>query len=498
MGTLRIFTTETVADIDPRLYGSFVEHLGRCVYTGIYEPGHPRADAEGWRMDTLSLARDLGISIVRYPGGNFVSNYRWEDGIGPRELRPRRLDLAWRATETNEVGTDEFASWCKMAGAAPMMAVNLGTRGIDAAVALLEYCNHPGGSTWSDLRRKNGHAEPHQIRTWCLGNELDGTWQIGNKTATEYGQLAGQTARAMRKFDRTLEIVAVGSTSPKLPTFLHWEQEVLTHCYDAVDAISLHNYLGHSGLSMADYLASPVTMDRQIRAVVTACDFIRARDRHRKEMMLSFDEWNVWDMVTTPGIARDHASWSEAPRQIEQIYSSIDALVFAGMLLNLLRHAKRVRMACVSQLVNVLGVIMTEPGGPAWRQSTYWPFMHCSRHGRGHLLETTLEGGHFHESSEYGPVPFIDAVATRNGDNIAVFVLNRGTEEARFDIKFEGGEWIVQGHDELVATLPEKSNSLHEPDAVGAHTAPASRVDRGNLELVLPPLSWHCVRLAAK
>lgn len=498
MASLRIFTSESVADIDPRLYGSFVEHLGRCVYTGIYEQGHPSADGDGWRTDVLDLTRELAVPIVRYPGGNFVSAYNWEDGIGPRDKRPRRLDFAWHTTETNEVGTDEFIDWCAKVGTAPMMAVNLGTRGVDEARRLLEYCNHPGGSALSDLRRANGHVAPHNIRTWCLGNEMDGPWQTGHKTAAEYGRLAAETARAMRQYDDTLELVAAGSSSPGLDSFLHWEQEVLGHCYSEVDAISLHLYLGLGELAPADYLASAARMERQIRDVIAACDFIRARDRHKKTMMLSFDEWNVWDMGRSPGEPPGFVRWTSAPAQVEQIYTGLDALVFAGMMLTLLRHAKRVRMACVAQLVNVIGLIMTEPGGPAWRQSIFWPFRDASRHGRGHLLESFLRGAAVHESAEFGPVPTLDAVATRNGDELTVFVLNRGDQDATLEVELDGpGAWRGVGHSALVVDQPAAANTAACPDAVVPSERPAPSVANGRLRLQLPALSWHCVRLAA-
>ena len=208
-----------IGEVDPRLYGSFIEHLGRAVYGGIYEPEHPTADDMGFRQDVLDLVRELGVPIIRYPGGNFVSGYDWEDGVGPVEERPRRLDLAWKTVETNRVGTNEFAAWAKRAGAEPMIAVNLGTRGTDAARNLVEYCNHPGGSYWSDLRRSHGAEEPHAVGVWCLGNEMDGPWQIGHKTAAEYGRLAVETAKAMKWVDPSIELVACGSSKAAMPTF---------------------------------------------------------------------------------------------------------------------------------------------------------------------------------------------------------------------------------------------------------------------------------------
>src|SRR5918997_1736716 len=231
-----------IGTVDPRLYGSFIEHLGRAVYGGIYEPGHPTADDMGFRRDVMDLVRELRVPIVRYPGGNFVSGYHWRDGVGPKAQRPRRRDLAWRSLETNEVGTDEFCTWAHRAGAEVYMAVNLGTRGIEDACNLVDYCNLPGGSYYSDLRIANGYREPHRIKTWCLGNEMDGPWQLGHKTADEYGALAATTAAGMKLVDPTIELVACGSSHCGMPTFGTWEATVLDHVYEYVDYLSLHQY----------------------------------------------------------------------------------------------------------------------------------------------------------------------------------------------------------------------------------------------------------------
>ena len=164
------------------------------------------------RGDVIELVRELDTPICRYPGGNFVSAYNWEDGIGPKENRPKRLDLAWHTTEPNQVGIHEFADWAEKAGTEMMLAVNLGSRGLDEARNFVEYVNHPGGSYWSRPARKNGRTEPWNCRLWCLGNEMDGPWQVGHKTADEYGHLANETAKAMRGFDPTLELVVCGSS----------------------------------------------------------------------------------------------------------------------------------------------------------------------------------------------------------------------------------------------------------------------------------------------
>ena len=304
VATITLNPAFRVGAVDRRLFGTFVEHMGRCVYTGIYEPGHPSADEHGFRGDVADLVRRLGPTVVRYPGGNFVSGYRWEDGIGPPDERPRRLDLAWKAIETNAVGVDEFTRWSRQVGLDPVMAVNLGTRGVQEAVDLLEYCNHPGGTALSELRRSNGAKDPHDIKVWCLGNELDGPWQVGHKTAAEYGRLAAETARAMRMVDPTIELVACGSSNSQMPTFGSWEATTLEHCYDLVDYVSLHTYYDPLPLDLPSFLASAVDLDRMIDAIVATADHVGARLKSRRKLKLSVDEWNVWSPVPVRGPGR--------------------------------------------------------------------------------------------------------------------------------------------------------------------------------------------------
>ena len=323
-----------LAQVDDRMYSSFIEHLGRAVYDGIYCPEHPTADADGFRQDLIELIRPLHIPLMRYPGGNFVSGYHWEDGVGPQEQRPRRLSRAWRALETNEVGTQEFIRWCGKIGAQVMMAVNLGTRGIDDACNLLEYCNHPGGTAYSDLRIAHGAAEPFRIRTWCLGNEMDGPWQIGHKTADEYGRLAVETARAMRRIDPGIELVASGSSYPEMPTFPDWEATVLGHVYEDADYLSLHQYLGDTTNNMQDYLAKSLTTEQFLQAVVATCDHVKAKKRSKKKMMLSFDEWNIWyHSLGKDDEIQEKSPWQKAPGLVEDVYNLADLALFLGAVL---------------------------------------------------------------------------------------------------------------------------------------------------------------------
>ena len=278
----------SIGRVDPRIYGSFIEHLGRAVYGGIYEPGHPTADKNGFRQDVIDMVRKLGVPVVRYPGGNFVSGFNWEDSVGPREQRPKRLDLAWFTTETNEVGLHEFCDWAKKADTQVMYAVNLGTRGPDAARNIVEYANHKGGSYWSDLRIKNGARNPLDIKLWCLGNEMDGPWQIGHKTAYEYGRTANEAAKVMKWVDPSIELVACGSAAHNMPTSGSWEYQILDECYENVDYVSLHRYYGNPTNDTAGFLARNMDLDDFIREVVAICDAVGGKKHAKKKQNLSF------------------------------------------------------------------------------------------------------------------------------------------------------------------------------------------------------------------
>ncbi|SNY05786.1 arabinosylfuranosidase ArfA [Paractinoplanes atraurantiacus] len=463
----------SVAPVDRRLFGSFVEHMGRCVYTGIFEPGHPTADDDGLRGDVLELVRELGVSTVRYPGGNFVSGYRWEDGVGPRGDRPRRLDLAWRALESNAFGLNEFMRWTGLAGVEPMMAVNLGTRGVEAAAELVEYCNLPDGTAAADLRRKHGVARPHDVKLWCLGNEMDGPWQIGSLTAVEYGQLAARAGHAMRRVDPSIELVACGSSNSGMPTFASWEATVLEQAYDQVDYISLHNYYDPEKYDEATFRASAVDLDGFIDDVVATADFVRAKLRRTKRIKLSLDEWNVWyqSRFTEP----EDREIEELPALIEDDYNDTDAMVVGNLLISMLRHADRLAVGCQAQLVNVIAPIRTEPGGRAWRQTIFHPFAHTARLARGTVLRPALTAPAM-ATGRHGEVPAVDAVATHDEESgaLTVFVVNRGTEPVPLTLDLRA--------------FPRHRLARH-------HTLTGETAVSPGSELVLPPVSWHALCL---
>jgi alpha-N-arabinofuranosidase len=484
-----------IGRIDNRIYGSFLEHIGRCIYGGIYDPGNPLSDERGFRKDVLALVREIGVPIIRYPGGNFVSGYNWEDGIGPRDRRPVRPDLAWFALETNQFGLDEFAGWAKAAETEVMMAVNLGSRGVDAAKNILEYCNFKEGTYWSDLRIKNGHKEPHNIKVWCLGNEMDGPWQIGHKTAEEYGRLACETAKVMKWLDPSLELVACGSSNSGMKTFPQWEAAVLEHTYDHVDYISLHHYFGNPENDAANYLAKNLDMENFIRTVTAACDFVKGKKRSRKTMYLSFDEWNVWYHALPEN--KKLLSWQKGPKFNEDIYNFEDALFVGLALITLLRHADRIKMACLAQLVNVIAPIMTSSEG-LYKQPIYYPYFYASKYGRGTALDCVIDSDKY-PCKDYGDVDSLDAIAVLNegGESMTIFAVNRdvsGDVETLFTLGGFQGFKIIE-HSVMTSPDLKAVNDMANPGRVKPAPGKGAVIEGEKLKLVLPRLSWNVLRL---
>jgi len=422
----------TIAPLDRNLFGSFLEHLGRAIYEGIYDPGSRLSDSNGLRNDVVDEIHQLGVPIVRYPGGNFVSGYNWLDGVGPKQDRPRVLDKAWNSINSNQFGTNEFMAWCKAVGTKPLMGLNLGTGTSEEAAALVEYCNVEKGTKWSDLRRKHGFAEPYKVKHWCLGNEMDGPWQIGHMTATEYGLKAQDAARQMHYVDPSLQLIACGSSGPFMPTYLEWDREVLEQCYDYVDGLSLHRYFGNTqeetGGDSAKFLAMNLSMERQIAETIAVCDLVRGHKRSPKKLWLSFDEWNVWYRARRGDAVNGHEQ--EAPHLLEEVYNLEDALLVGGLINSLIRNADRVKLACLAQLINVIAPIMTNANG-MFRQTIYYPYSWALQFARGSVLNLQIESPTY-EVKEMGPVPYLDVAATMDPENgkISVFVLNRDLSKA--------------------------------------------------------------------
>ncbi|MBE6720115.1 MAG: alpha-N-arabinofuranosidase [Ruminococcaceae bacterium] len=482
-----------IGKIDKRIYGSFIEHLGRAVYGGIYEPDHPSADSDGFRTDVIELVRELNVPIVRYPGGNFVSGYNWEDGVGPVEKRPNRLDLAWGTTEPNTFGTNEFMKWCKKANAECMMAVNLGTRGADEARNLVEYMNHKGNSAWSDLRKSHGYYEPWGVKLWCLGNEMDGRWQMGAKTAVDYGKLANEASKMMKWTDNTIETVLCGSSSRNSPTFGEWEAQSLDIAYDSIDYVSLHQYYENRAGDTPTFLARTVELEEFIYSVICVCDYIKAKKRSNKTINLSFDEWNVWYHSDNAPYER----WSYSPPRLEDIYNFEDALLVGSMLITLLRHCDRIKIACLAQLVNVIAPIFTKTGGGVFRQTIYYPFEHLSNFGRGVALNPIITCDKY-DCKEYTDVPYVESVATLDEENetLTVFVVNKSLDDSQELtvnlMDFEGYkpfEFIsMDGY------AKDTENSF-ECESVHPHSNELPLVDGRIMTAHLEPFSWNVIRL---
>jgi alpha-N-arabinofuranosidase len=481
------------------VFGSFLEHLGRAIYEGIYDPGSSLSDSNGFRKDVLADIRELGVPIIRYPGGNFVSGYNWLDGIGPKQDRPKVLDKAWNSLNTNQFGTDEFMAWCKAAGTQPLMGLNLGTGTPEEAAALVEYCNLDRGTRWSDLRRKHGVADPYKVKHWCLGNEMDGPWQIGHITALEYGYKAADAARQMRAVDPSLTLIACGSSGPFMSTYLDWDREVLEQCYEYVDALSLHRYVGdtemETGSSSAKYMALNLTMDRQIEETLAVCDYVRGHKRSKKQLWLSFDEWNVWYRERSGDAVNGHGK--EAPHLLEEIYNLEDALVVGGLVNTLLRHADRVKIACLAQLVNVIAPIMTNAKG-MFRQTIYYPYSWGLHYAKGSVLQVQQDGSSTYDVSGIGQVPHLDIVGTADSASraVALFILNRDLEKSRqFEINWEGStpgavqQALVLTGDDLKAV-----NGFDAPERVKPKAADKPSTSGGKTRIEVPAKSYSVIQ----
>ena len=429
------------AELDRRLLGAFLEHLGRSIYTGVYEPGSPLADKNGFRTDVISQVKGLGVPIMRYPGGNFVSGYNWLDGVGPKDKRPTVLDRAWNSMETNQFGTNEFMDWCKLVGTEPLLGMNFGTGSAEMAIAYVEYCNLDKGTKWSELRRSHGYDAPHNVRVWCLGNEMDGPWQIGHMPAREYGRKARDVGRQMRDLDRDLKLIACGSSNREMPTYLVWDREVLEECYDQVDAISLHCYYGNtkelSGENSARYLAMNLDMELQIHEIGAVCDYVQGLMKSPKRLWLSFDEWNVWYR------ARDRKALDGqrtfAPKLLEEVYNLEDALLVGGFLNSLLRNADRVRLACLAQIMNVIAPLVTNKTS-VLRQSIFYPYAWALQYAKGRVLDLVTEcetypisaTGLRADFARDDQVPYLDVAATIDPQGqVALLMLNRDLQSER-------------------------------------------------------------------
>ena len=471
---VNVRTDKVISRIDDRLYSSFIEHMGRAIYTGVYEPDHPTADEFGFRQDVAEVIKPLNVSHVRYPGGNFLSGYNWKDGIGPKDQRPVRPELAWFSLEPNEVGTDEFLSWLERLGTKPMLGVNLGTGTPQSALELLEYVNGTTPTYYADLRRKNGREEPYDVRLWCLGNEMDGPWQICGKTAEEYARIACETAKMMKWYDPSIELVACGSSNPQMPTYGEWEKTVLKHCAEHVDYLSLHQYFSNADGDTPSFLAQSVVMEKNIKYVASLCKAAKEEQKLDHDIYLSFDEWNVWYHFRQKDVWPEQ--WIKARPIDEEEYIPLDAVVVACALNTLIRNSDTVKIACLAQLVNALSPILTEPGGKVTAQCTYYPFLYASKFSRGTAVKTETECASY-SCAAADDVPYLDCSAVQCDDgSVSVLLANRADEEAEIELAFAGSF----GSTELYLQAEEGAERIELPAG-----APVK----------LPALSWAMLRL---
>ncbi len=487
---LYLDTNRSIAEISPLVFGGFAEHMGRCIYGGIYDPASPHADARGLRRDVLGALRELNFRIIRYPGGNFLSGYNWLDGIGPREKRPVRRDLAWRSLETNQFGTDEFMQFCQEAGAKPMLAANLGTGTIQSAADLVEYCNGRPGSYYSDLRVANGHAEPYGVEYWCLGNEMDGPWQIGHLDMDEYGRKAREAAKLMRLQDPSVKLILCGSSNTFMPTYPEWDRVGLETCWEAVDYQSMHYYAGNRNNDTASYLAQALQFESHIDTLAATLRYVKAKRRSKHDVYLSWDEWNVWYKAQEMD-----GRWTQAPHLIEEVYNLEDALVVAQWLNVFLRKADVLKIACLAQIVNIIAPLLTTSEG-LLKQSTFYPFMLMSKFAHGQSLSVATKAPPV-ATAQFGDVPALDVSASYDpaGGETAVFVVNRSQIEAiSTEITWQSeAPRQVQAVYQVAGTHPKAANSFESPNVVVARQLAIPPLDGKKLTLELPPLSFTVI-----
>ncbi|MBN2440356.1 MAG: alpha-N-arabinofuranosidase [Spirochaetales bacterium] len=490
---ITVHTGFKIGRVDPRIFGGFLEHLGRAVYQGIYEPESIHADEHGFRKDVLQTIERMNIPLVRYPGGNFASGYHWQDGIGPRESRPCNYDLAWRSIEPNQFGTDEFIRLCRKMKWEPYIAVNLGTGTPEEARNWVEYCNIPPGTTYSNMRKANGNDAPFKITYWGLGNEMDGPWQIGHGPVKNYAVRALQAAKLMKDLDKSIQLIVCGSSSSKMESFPDWDYEVLSYLGDHIDYISLHRYMGNNNHDTPAYLAETRSIDNQIETIDALCRYMQTKHRSKKRVYLCFDEWNVWYKNQTVD-----GSGEFAPHLLEEIYNLEDALLVAGFLNSFIRHADAVKIANIAQIVNVIAPLITR-GDDLLIQSTFYPFIMFSGRAEGFSLRLKIDGPGY-MTEEFGEVEYIDSSAVLGDGCLHIFACNRHlTEEAEVIISIADGELVSLENGELLCGPgPEAANSFEQPDLLKSIPFTEVQFPGGNARFKIPPLGIVALTLSLK
>ncbi|NQT60647.1 MAG: alpha-N-arabinofuranosidase [Bacteroidetes bacterium] len=477
-----------IGEVDPRIFGGFLEHLGRAIYEGIFDPDNLLADIDGCRSDVINALRDLKLSIVRYPGGNFVSGYHWMDGVGLQEKRPENLELAWKSIEPNRFGTDEFISLCRKMNWDPMLTVNLGTGTPEEARNWVEYCNGTVGK-YAEMRRKNGYSEPHHVPLWCLGNEMDAPWQLGHMPAEMYAVKAEQAARMMKTVDPTIELVIAGSCLPSMKTYMDWDRKVLEYSGDIVDYIGFHRYVENEDETVPNFLAVTNSIDRQIQDMDAVCRFSQAKLKSSHRVYLCFDEWNIWYRNH-----EIHGAWGQAPHLLEEVYNFEDALVAAGFLLSFIRHADVLKIANVAQLVNVLAPILTKADSICL-QTIFWPFAMISPLARGVSLQVIYDGPKY-KSRKYGDTLVVDHAVVMNNKTLSIFLINKDDVDI-CEVSISLQEFNVSSiimSKILTGVNAKAENTFDNPNTIVPKDFYNYQLNSsGNLIVLCPPISLICL-----
>ena len=426
---IKVDTERVIGDIDPKIYGNFIEHLGRCIEGGVFDEKSPLSDSSGFRKDVLAAAKNLNVSVLRWPGGNFSSNYHWMDGIGPRDSRPPRLEMAWGTVENNRFGTHEFMQYVGMVGAEPYVCANLGTGTWTEAQQWVEYCNSSEDTAMTRLRKQNGRSEPWKIKYWGLGNEMDGPWQMGHRTADDYGKFALEAAKLMKLTDPDIKLVAAGSSNFNNGIdWIGWNRTVLEYLKPQVDYLSLHLYVGNTANDSSDFLASSLTLDERIKTAEGVIDAALSGLTPRRKIYIAWDEWNVWYRARGPQQRGRHI--------LEERYNLEDALVVATFLNSFVNHAHILKMANMAQLVNVIAPIFTSDQG-MFLQTIYYPLQLFAANSKGQALELFVDTPRY-PNRRFGEVSYLDTSAAYDNGTLVLNVVNRHpTESIPTDLELE-------------------------------------------------------------
>lgn len=419
---IKVDTERVISDIDPKIYGNFLEHLGRCIDGGVFEEKSPLSDSNGFRRDVLDAAKKLNIPILRWPGGNFSSNYNWRDGIGPRDQRPARLEMAWGSVESNRFGTHEFLQYAEMMGTEPYICANFGTGGWQEAQQWVEYCNSTEDTAMTRLRKQNGRAEPWKVKYWGLGNEMDGPWQMGHRSAEDYGKFALEGAKLMKWTDPTVKLVAAGSSNFNrgAADWTGWNRTVLDYLKDHADYLSLHTYVGNTNNDYGEFLASSLLLDERLEVSEGTIRAALQTASPGRKIYIAFDEWNVW--------YRARGNKERGRKILEERYNLEDALVIATMLNSFVNHSHIVKIANMAQMVNVIAPMFTNDKG-LFLQTIYYPLQMFASNSRGKALQLFVESPHY-KTQRVNEVPYLDASAAYDQGSLVLNVVNRHQSQA--------------------------------------------------------------------